>query len=67
MPFTAIDGLGAASADTIIEARKKGKFETIKDFMDRCQVSSTNFEKMRDLDVFHGMQEDDQLTLDLGI
>lgn len=67
MPFTAIDGLGAASADTIIEARKNGRFETIQDFINRCQVSSTNVEKMRDLDVFHGMQEDDQLTLDLGI
>ena len=67
MPFTAIDGLGAASAESIVEARKVKQFDTIKDFLDRCQVSSTNYEKMRDLDVFKGMQEDDQLTLDLGI
>ena len=67
MPFTAIDGLGEASAQTIVDARKEGAFETIKDFQQRCQVSSTNFEKMRDLGVFDGMQEDDQLTLDLGI
>ena len=67
MPFVAIDGLGGASAQSIVDARKDGPFETQKDFMKRCQVSTTNFDKMKELGVFKGMPEDNQLTLDLGI
>nr|MCR5741976.1 PolC-type DNA polymerase III [Gammaproteobacteria bacterium] len=67
MPFNAIDGLGAASAQSIVDARKNGPFDTQKDFLARCQVSSTNFEKMKELGCFKGIEADEQLTLDLGI
>ena len=67
LPFIAIDGLGENSALSIVKARNEKPFDTQKDFKDRCQVNATNFEKMKELGMFNGMAEDNQLTLDLGI
>ena len=62
-----MDGLGEASAESIVKEREERPFETQKDFLERCQVNTTNFEKMKTLGCFKDMPEDDQLTLDLGI
>ncbi|MCR5564592.1 MAG: PolC-type DNA polymerase III, partial [Gammaproteobacteria bacterium] len=67
LPFIAIDGLGENSALSIVKARNEKPFDTQKDFKERCQVNATNFEKMKELGMFNGMAEDNQLTLDLGI
>lgn len=66
LPFDAVDGLGLNCAQTIINAREEKPFSTQSDFMKRTSTSKTVFEKMRDMGVFNGMPEDNQITLDLG-
>ena len=62
-PFNAIDGLGEAVANNIVEERKKREFISIEDVQIRCKVSSTIMEKMRLMGIFDGMEESSQLSL----
>jgi len=62
-PFSAIDGLGEAVANNIVEERKKREFISIEDVQIRCKVSSTIMEKMRLMNIFDGMEESSQLSL----
>ena len=70
IPFMAIDSLGRACADSIIEARKVKPFRNQQDFMDRTQTSKTIQQRLKDLGVFKGLQEGDQIAFsfeELGI
>lgn len=62
-PFNAIDGLGDAVAQSIVEERKKREFLSVEDFWKRGHVSASLTEKMRLMGLFEGMDESSQLSL----
>lgn len=63
IPFNSIDGLGESVAKSIIEARKKSPFKSVEDFSLRTSCSTKIIKNLRDLGVFDGMKESDQITL----
>ena len=65
MPFTAVDQLGSECAKSIVEARKEKPFANKNDFMQRTKTSKTIFQSLDALDVFHGLENDAQLSLNL--
>ena len=67
MPFCAIDGMGDSAGESIIAARNEKPFTTKKDFAERTSVNKTVRDTMERLGIFKELQDDDQLTLDLGI
>ena len=62
-PFRSIDGLGDNAAQSIYEEAKKNPFISIEDFLNRCKVSSTITQKMKEMNIFDGLPETSQLTL----
>ena len=67
-PFITIDGLGETVAKNIETEAQKHPFISIEDFQNRCKVSQTLIDKMRNLGVFKGMPESSQLSLfDFGV
>ena len=61
--FITIDGLGETVAKNIELEAQKHPFISIEDFQNRCKVSSTLVDKMRELGIFKGMPESSQLSL----
>ncbi len=61
-PFTTIDGLGAAVGQSIVDARENGEFLSKQDLMMRTQVSKNVKDKLDDMDVLDGLQEENQLS-----
>ncbi len=62
-PFTALDGLGAEAAKSIIEARKIKPFSSISDLEKRTKLSTTLIGKLQDLGVLNGLDDDEQMRL----
>ena len=62
-PFITIDGLGETVAKNIESESQKHPFISVEDFQNRCKVSQTLIEKMRNLGLFKGMPESSQLSL----
>lgn len=62
-PFSAIDGLGEAVAQNIVDERARKKFLSVEDFWKRGKVSASLTEKMRMMGLFEGMDESSQLSL----
>ena len=62
-PFSSIDGLGDVVAKNIEVEAQKNPFISIEDFQNRCKVSSTLIEKMKNMGIFTNMPETSQLTL----
>lgn len=62
-PFSAIDGLGEAVAQNIVDEREKREFLSVEDFWKRGKVSASLTEKMRMMGLFEGMDESSQLSL----
>ena len=63
MPFRALDGLGDAVANKIIEERTQKPFYSVEDFQNRGKVNQTTIERLRGLGIFDGMPESSQLSL----
>ncbi len=63
LPFMAVDGLGEAVANKIIEERNKKPFYCIEDFATRGKVNKTTMDKLRELGLFDGMPESAQMSL----
>ncbi|MBR4230562.1 MAG: PolC-type DNA polymerase III [Bacilli bacterium] len=61
--FITIDGLGETVAKNIETEAQKHPFISIEDFQNRCKVSQTLVDKMRELGIFRGMPETSQLSL----
>jgi DNA polymerase-3 subunit alpha (Gram-positive type) len=67
-PFVTLEGLGEIAAKNIEEEASKKPFVSIEDFQNRCKVSQTIVDKMKNLGIFKDMPESSQLSLfDLGI
>ena len=62
-PFTTIDGLGEAAAQSVVDARKDGEFYSEDDLLRRTKLNTTNVKQLRKLGVLKGMSKGDQLSL----
>ncbi len=62
-PFTAIDGLGANVAKTVVEAREQMPFLSKQDLASRTQLSQTLIKKLEILGSLEGLQEENQMSL----
>ena len=62
-PFSAIDGLGDTVAKNIVEEREKGKFISIEDIQKRAKISTTLIDKMKEMGIFEGLPDSNQLSL----
>lgn len=62
-PFRTIDGLGDIAAKALVEEREKGEFLSIEDLQKRAKISGTLIEKMKELKMFEGMEESNQISL----
>ena len=63
LPFMALDGLGEAVANKIIEEREKKPFYCIEDFANRGKVNQTTIDKLKELGIFKDLPESAQLSL----
>ena len=59
----ALDGLGEAVANKIIEERQIKPFYCIEDFASRGKVNQTMIEKLKELGIFKDLPESAQLSL----
>jgi DNA polymerase-3 subunit alpha (Gram-positive type) len=63
-PFHVVDGLGDAAAESIVEARKAGKFLSKEDLLKRAtKLNGTNLNDLSDLHVLDGLGETNQMSL----
>ncbi|AAT27543.1 PolC-type DNA polymerase III [[Mycoplasma] mobile] len=62
-PFNAMDGLGVAVAESIIEQRKKKPFISIEDVIERTSVNKTLNEKFIELEIYEDLNESNQTSL----
>lgn len=63
LPFMAVDGLGEAVANKIVEERERKPFFCVEDFANRGKVNKTTVDKLRELGIFKGMPESAQLSM----
>lgn len=62
-PFSTIDGLGEAVAESIVEARKIKPFSSKEDLMNRTKISKTHYKYMEENNILDGLSERDQKSL----
>lgn len=62
-PFSSIDGLGQAVANSIVEARKEKPFVSKEDISKRTKITKTHFKFLQDLGIISHLDDDDQLSL----
>jgi DNA polymerase-3 subunit alpha (Gram-positive type) len=62
-PFGCIDGLGAAAADSIIEARRESKFSDLDDFKNRTKVNKKHISEFVNLGVIDNLDVSSQISL----
>ncbi|WP_406615545.1 PolC-type DNA polymerase III [Mycoplasmopsis hyopharyngis] len=62
-PFSSIPGLGESAAENIIKARKEKQFISIEDFSARTSTTSTVVKLMKEMNIFKGLDDTDQLKL----
>ena len=63
IPFSAIDGLGDAVANSIVKERNKAPFMSIEDLKKRTSVSGTTIDYMKINNMLGDMPESNQLSL----
>jgi len=62
-PFKVISGLGVQSGQTVVEARKKGRFLSKEDLSDRTKLSETNIKDLSDLGALGDLGDTNQMSL----
>ncbi|KAF0850244.1 MAG: PolC-type DNA polymerase III [Spiroplasma poulsonii] len=63
-PFSAIDGLGGAVGDSIINARKEKPFLSIADLQKRTNITKVHLESFEELGILKGLSLDDQIAFE---
>ncbi len=63
LPLNSLAGLGGQAAESVVEARKEGKFLTIDDFRERTKVPKTVISLMREKGCLDGIPETSQVNL----
>ena len=61
-PFSAIDGLGEAVANSIVEARKERPFTSKEDLMERTKLTKTHLSILNELGVLKHLEDDNQIS-----
>jgi len=64
-PFSVIDGLGDAAAQSVVDARKDGPFKFVDDLTKRTGLNKTNIDKLRMLGVLKDLPEKEVEQLDI--
>lgn len=62
-PLNSLQGLGAAAANAIVEARSQDEFVSVEDLRIRARVSKTVIEILKQNDCLDGMPESSQMSL----
>lgn len=62
-PFSVIDGLGEAVAESIVVARNEKKFSSKDDLLKRSKISKTHLKYMVDNGILDGIPDSDQISL----
>ena len=62
-PLNALQGLGGAAAQNIVEARKEGEFLSIDDLRVRAKISKSVIEILQQAGCLKGLPESNQLSL----
>jgi DNA polymerase-3 subunit alpha (Gram-positive type) len=62
-PFSSVSGVGAAAAQSVIDARKDGPFTSIEDLLSRTKISRQKVDEMKELGALGDLPESDQMTL----
>jgi DNA polymerase-3 subunit alpha (Gram-positive type) len=62
-PFTSVDGLGTAVAETVVEAREKGAFLSKEDVIKRTKLNNSQIEFLTKIGVFSHLSEENQMSL----
>ena len=63
LPFSAVDALGAAAAESVVEARKERPFTSKKDVERRTKLNKTTFNKLLRLGVLDSLVDDEMNSL----
>ncbi len=63
LPFTAIKGLGATAAETIVAARQEKEFFSKEDILRRTKISKTILEQMDQMGCTAGLPNSEQVEL----
>ncbi len=61
--LNSIEGMGDKAAEGIVEAAKDGSFTSCENFKNRCKVSGTIVDKMRELGLLGNLPLSDQMSL----
>ena len=64
-PFSSLDGLGTAVAESIVRARKDGEFTSIEDLKNRSSINKTSIEHLKELGVLKHLSNTNQISFDL--
>ena len=62
-PFIAIDGLGLAAAQSVIDARKEGPFLSKEDLIKRTKLNSQNIAKIEEQGALKDLDDSNQMDL----
>ena len=62
-PLNCIAGLGTVAADSIVEARKDGKFMSIDDLKIRAKIGTSGADLLKQFGCLDGMSQSNQLSL----
>ena len=65
IPFSALDSLGGATAESIVEEREKKPFTSKKDVLKRTKINATQLDKLDELGSFGNLPEEDSTSYGL--
>ncbi|MBO7536572.1 MAG: PolC-type DNA polymerase III, partial [Bacilli bacterium] len=65
IPFSALDSLGGATAESIVEERNKKPFTSKKDVLNRTKINSTQLDKLDELGAFGDLADDEDNSFGL--
>lgn len=63
-PFSAIDGLGGAVGDSIINARYEKPFLSVADLQKRTNITKAHLESFEELGILKDLSLDDQIAFE---
>ena len=62
-PFSVLDGLGEAAAQTVVDARKDGPFLSKEDLYERTKLSEKDIKSLTDIGALDGLGATNQMSL----
>lgn len=62
-PFNKVPGFGTVAAESLVEARKDGKFMSINDLKIRAKIGDKAIEVLKNAGCLQGMSQSNQLSL----